>query len=685
MLKGTTGLTDARGPDRLYSIHYAFTARGFKSSKGRRWRTGEAERAALYGVREDALEGGERGWWSNIAADRNELAAHYQASEALEKHDRANANVYVSEVIALPAELTARQRRCAVRRICRWFEKRGLPYAVGIHLPDPTGDQRNYHCHIVYSLRPCRRIVPYEWDFAAGKQNDINTPAGIRARRLAVVRAINATLHAAKIDKRYTHLSNTARNMAPAIDGKVGQQVTWARRRLAAVEQQKARLATLARIVIGLRPAVSNGIGRLDAAYQTIDWAFDDMARNTRVRHAAAAIADARLQAASVLAGIAGQLAGSLDPTDAVRITLRRGLASLSRQVDGWSDDGGVRNMQPQVARRIGLMRHGMAAALGGDHRIDDHRHAIDDPLDRMIHNTVAVGAPDTVRAGATRTADGLRALNTRIARLITEGAARMATMSRRIERGGELDDVNVTLMETLTGGALQLADQRAALIQRLGAILPEPANGVRVDAARAGVLDRLRRIATAIDPRAPAARDTAVRLYLAKRRVNEPTADSPAMRAVRAHSLPPSPEPAQNAGIERQPGAALPPPEPNAPAPAAPRAETIASPSDRELARAMAIERERRGRDAAWTRLMKAGALVTRDGADYAIDMAGISDIDRALLLREGFADELQRRLRDVFDRQAVLAASDAPQQGEDDVSVATQFAFQRGTKERG
>ena len=74
MLAGSTGLTDARGPDRLYAIHYAFVARGLGSRKVRRWRKGEAERAALYGVREDALEGGERGWWSSIAADRNELA-----------------------------------------------------------------------------------------------------------------------------------------------------------------------------------------------------------------------------------------------------------------------------------------------------------------------------------------------------------------------------------------------------------------------------------------------------------------------------------------------------------------------------------------------------------------------------------------------------------------------------------
>lgn len=62
MLRGTTGITDARGGDGLYSLHFGFVARGFASTTGRRWRAGEAERAARYIVREDGLEGGEFGW-----------------------------------------------------------------------------------------------------------------------------------------------------------------------------------------------------------------------------------------------------------------------------------------------------------------------------------------------------------------------------------------------------------------------------------------------------------------------------------------------------------------------------------------------------------------------------------------------------------------------------------------------
>ena len=256
MRVGTTGLTDARGPDGLYSVHFAFIARGFASTKGRRWRTGEAERAALYIVREEGLEGGEAGWWSSIAGDRNELAAFYRTSEAIERHDRSNANVYITEILALPHELSARQRRKAVRRICRFFDERGLPYTVALHLPDRAGDQRNFHVHIIYSLRPCKRHGAYDWSFGVGKEADINTPEGIRARRLAVVQAINTTLCAAAIAKRYTHLSNKARGMA-AGQAKIGQEATWIARRLEALEKQAEQLQKLSAMVRSVRDVLS--------------------------------------------------------------------------------------------------------------------------------------------------------------------------------------------------------------------------------------------------------------------------------------------------------------------------------------------------------------------------------------------------------------------------------------------
>lgn len=281
MLSGTTGLSDARGRDGLYSLHFAFTARGFASTAGRRWRAGEAERAARYIVREDGLEDGERGWWSNVAADRTELVAFFRALEAVERHDRKNANIYCSEIIALPAELTAAGRRQAVEQICTFFAARGLPHVAAVHLPDEAGDQRNFHCHIIYSLRPAERNEAYDWSFALAKVADINSPKGILARRVQVVEDINAILHAAGIDKRYTPLSNKARRMAAAQE-KLGQSSVWVSRRLAAAEARAAFLDKARSIASHVRSSLIDANSTL-----TRLWTEVGRIRTERDRHAA--------------------------------------------------------------------------------------------------------------------------------------------------------------------------------------------------------------------------------------------------------------------------------------------------------------------------------------------------------------------------------------------------------------
>jgi len=238
------------------SIHFSVTARGFGSKTGRAWRDGEGERAAQYITREEALEGGEAGWWSNIARDRTELVAFHRASEAIEKHDRANANVYVSEIIALPASLTASERCTAVRDYCRYFDERGIAYTVGMHKPDPAGDVRNFHCHIVYSLRPATRHGDYNWSFAVSKLSDVNTPEGIATRRKLATDAINITLTAAGSGQRYTHLSNRARGLGPPAP-KQGQRQTWVSRRLAAAQVRCDELDVMRERVAALRKSLA--------------------------------------------------------------------------------------------------------------------------------------------------------------------------------------------------------------------------------------------------------------------------------------------------------------------------------------------------------------------------------------------------------------------------------------------
>ncbi len=253
---GSWGTSSRRGADGMSSIHFEFVPRGFASKKGRSWRAGEAERASLYMTAHDSLEDGELGWHSSVANDRNELRTFWRALEALERHDRANANVYITEVIELPCEASPRLRRQIVKRIGARLESKGLAYVAAIHKPDRGGDQRNFHLHLMYSLRPSERIAPYEWEFGISKVGDINTKDGIRERRRCAVRDVNATLHAAHVDKRYTALSNGARGLEPSTQTKVGQKKTWANRRLLAAEQKVEEIHRLLAMAADLRATV---------------------------------------------------------------------------------------------------------------------------------------------------------------------------------------------------------------------------------------------------------------------------------------------------------------------------------------------------------------------------------------------------------------------------------------------
>lgn len=267
---GSWGNSPRCASDGMSSIHFDFVPRGFGSKKGRSWRSGEAERASLYMTAHESLEDGELGWHSNVADDRNELRTFWRVIEAVERHDRANANVYIAEVIELPCEASPRLRRRIVKRIVERLTKRGLAYVAAIHKPDRGGDQRNFHLHLMYSLRPSERIAAHEWEFGMSKVADINTKDGIKERRRSVVRDINATLNAAHIAKRYTALSNGARGLEPSTQTKVGQKRTWAKRRLLAAQQKVDEIHRLLAMAADLRATTERVQQTLKEAKQRV-------------------------------------------------------------------------------------------------------------------------------------------------------------------------------------------------------------------------------------------------------------------------------------------------------------------------------------------------------------------------------------------------------------------------------
>jgi len=274
---GKIGSPVFTGPDGCQSVHFQFLARGLAGSKGTPWLRGSAARKLQYITRYEALEDGIASWWSNIGEDRAELTAFGQVIEALERHDRKNANVFCEEIIALPYELSTAQRRKCVEHICLAISARGLPFAVGIHKPDPKGDQRNFHCHLVYSLRPTRRLEGCHWDFETQKVSDINTPVGIRARRQAVTTALNVALAKAGIAKRYTDKSHAARGIITPPGRKRGQALTAIYRKRQAEEEAAAKgpavTAPIERKIMTARDVAnlaSDAAASLEGAYATL-------------------------------------------------------------------------------------------------------------------------------------------------------------------------------------------------------------------------------------------------------------------------------------------------------------------------------------------------------------------------------------------------------------------------------
>ena len=203
----------------LSSFHCKFTGRGLgdhRRAKGRPYKRGEAVRAVRYIMREDAREIASGGIVSNISQDPDVIAAHFAALEELEMAGgRTNATVFMSLVISLPHELEPRQRLDALTDICRPFADADLPHAGVLHAPDPDGDRRNYHAHVILSWRPFQHEANGLIAFADTTLSERNTPEGHLAFRQSVAEALNAAMAKAGKPRRFTAESNASRGLKP--------------------------------------------------------------------------------------------------------------------------------------------------------------------------------------------------------------------------------------------------------------------------------------------------------------------------------------------------------------------------------------------------------------------------------------------------------------------------------------
>lgn len=202
--------------DGVCSFHCKFTSRGFgerRKDRSRKYRLGEALKHLRYIVRESAREIEDGGLVSNISQDVDELARFFAAIEELETHDRSNANVYMSLVISLPHELSAVERMAVLRQITDLLAQHDLPYAGVLHAPDPRGDQRNYHAHIMFSLRAFECLGSGRYVFSVDKLSDLNDATFIKPFRQRVSDIFNVAMQRAGYPRRFTPLSNKERGL----------------------------------------------------------------------------------------------------------------------------------------------------------------------------------------------------------------------------------------------------------------------------------------------------------------------------------------------------------------------------------------------------------------------------------------------------------------------------------------
>lgn len=216
------GLTVSRpshvAGDGLSSFHFKVTSRGIgngRRARDRPYVRGEVVRTVRYILREAAREIADGGIVSNIGLDPDQIAGLFAALEDLEVvAGDANGNVYISIVISLPAELADRETLLA--EICRPLADEALPYAAVLHAPDPDGDQRNYHAHVIASLRPFRHEDDGSVSFAAVKSSDLNDPSYILWLRNHVAEQMNAAMIREGHKRRFTAKSRAERGLAAA-------------------------------------------------------------------------------------------------------------------------------------------------------------------------------------------------------------------------------------------------------------------------------------------------------------------------------------------------------------------------------------------------------------------------------------------------------------------------------------
>lgn len=145
------------------------------------------------------------------AKDRQSL---WQAVEHAEK--RKDAQLAREIVLALPHELKPEERVALVQEFAReQFVSRGMVADISLHAPDRKGDERNYHAHILLTMR---ELGP---DGFGQKVREWNDKDLLQGWREAWADRVNQTLerggHATRVDHRSLEAQGIDREPEPKV------------------------------------------------------------------------------------------------------------------------------------------------------------------------------------------------------------------------------------------------------------------------------------------------------------------------------------------------------------------------------------------------------------------------------------------------------------------------------------
>ncbi|MFC7535922.1 MobA/MobL family protein [Sphingomonas sp. GCM10030256] len=233
---------------------------GRKEQGTRAYQHGEAADLARYILREDALEVGIVNRFSNILEfdgpnalyetdsfsvdDRRcaQIVAFWNALEAFEAKADADGNVYSHLILAMPHELSPEGRANALEDLCFRLDALHLPFVASLHKPDPEGDIRNFHAHIIMSPRPFAIEGPFAWSFEAGKATELNLRAGYDWLREQAAAAFNQALEREGNALRYSGTSQAKRGVPSTGETHDGPAKTARKRQHEEDEAERKRL-----------------------------------------------------------------------------------------------------------------------------------------------------------------------------------------------------------------------------------------------------------------------------------------------------------------------------------------------------------------------------------------------------------------------------------------------------------